>query len=65
MKEEIIHAQFGIYLINLIKKEYPEWFDQDFYDKIYRACIKAYNAEEKIIDWIFEDGEIDSISALS
>ena len=45
MKEEIIHAQFGIYLINLIKKEYPEWFDQDFYDKIYRACIKAYNAE--------------------
>jgi len=65
MKEEIIHAQFGIYLINLIKKEYPEWFDQDFYDKIYRACIKAYNAEEKIIDWIFEDGEIDSISVKS
>jgi len=65
MKEEIIHAQFGIYLINLIKKEYPEWFDQDFYDKIYRACIKAYNAEEKIIDWIFEDGDIDSISVKS
>lgn len=62
MKEEIIHAQLGMYLINLIKKEYPEWFDDEFYAKIYRACIKAYEAEKKIIDWIFESGDIDSIS---
>lgn len=61
MKEEIVHAQFGMYIINLIKKEYPEWFDQTFYDKIYRACAKAYEAEEKILNWIFEDGDIDSI----
>ena len=65
MKEEIIHAQFGMHTINLIKKEYPEWFDQDFYDKIYRACKKAFDAELKIIDWIFEKGEISSVSKAS
>jgi ribonucleoside-diphosphate reductase beta chain len=62
MKEEIIHAQLGMHVINLIKKEYPEWFDQDFYEKIYRACKKAFDAEVKIIDWIFEEGEIDTVS---
>lgn len=62
LKEELIHAQLGMHVINLIKKEYPEWFDQDFYDKINRACKKAFDAEVKIIDWIFEEGEIDSIS---
>lgn len=65
MKEEIIHAQLGIYLINLVKKEYPEWFDDEFYNKIYRAAKKAYEAESKIIDWIFEKGDIDRISVAS
>ena len=65
MKEEIIHAQLGMHVINLIKKEYPEWFDEDFYQKIYRACHKAFDAEVRIIDWIFENGEIDSISKAS
>lgn len=62
MKEEIIHANLGMYLINLVKKEYPEWFDEDFYSKIYRAAKKAYEAEVKILEWIFENGDIDSIS---
>ena len=65
MKEEIIHAQLGMYVINLIKKEYPEWFDVEFYEKIYRACKKAYDAEANILDWIFANGEIDSISLVS
>lgn len=63
MKEEIIHAQLGMYVINLIKKEYPEWFNEEFYEKINRACKKAYEAEIKIIDWIFENGEISSVSS--
>lgn len=62
MKEETVHAQFGVFLIDLIKKEYPEWFDEDFYTKIERACKKAFIAEVGIIEWIFENGEIPSIS---
>lgn len=62
MKEELIHAQLGIYIINLVKAQYPEWFDEDFYAKIYRAAKKAYEAEDKILLWIFEKGEIESVS---
>jgi ribonucleoside-diphosphate reductase beta chain len=61
-QEELIHAQFGVYLLKQIKKEFPKWFDEDFYKKIYRAAKKAYLAEEKILDWIFEEGELNFIS---
>lgn len=58
-KEEEIHGNFGSEIINIIKKENPEWFDEDFEHLIYSACKKAYNAEVKILDWIFEKGELD------
>ena len=58
-KEELVHALFGVYLINQIKKENPDWFNDDFYDKVVRACKKAYESECAIIDWIFEEGELD------
>lgn len=57
-KEEEIHGNFGAELINIIKKENPEWFDAEFEDLIYSACNKAYIAECKILDWIFEKGEL-------
>lgn len=57
-KEEVIHALLGVYIINEVKKEMPEWFDEEFYKKLRRACIKAYEAECGIIDWIFEKGEL-------
>lgn len=58
-KEEEIHGNFGSEIINIIKKENPEWFDEDFEHLIYSACKKAYNAEVKILEWIFEKGELD------
>jgi ribonucleoside-diphosphate reductase beta chain len=61
-QEEQIHAMFGIFIINEIRKEYPKWFNDDFYETIYAACHKAYKAECKIIDWIFEQGELEFIS---
>lgn len=62
MKEETLHALAGGYIINLIKKENPKWFNEDFFVNIEKACSKAYQAEEKIIDWIFEKGELDCLS---
>lgn len=61
-KEEQIHALLGVYLIKQIQKEYPEWFNEDFYAKLYRACDKAYEAETKIVDWIFESGDLPFLS---
>lgn len=57
-KEELIHALFGVEVIKYIQKEFPDWFNEEFYEKLYRACLKAYEAECKIIDWIFENGEL-------
>lgn len=57
-KEEVIHALLGVYIIRQIQNEFPDWFNNDFYSKLYRACRKAYEAEVGIIDWIFEAGEL-------
>jgi ribonucleoside-diphosphate reductase beta chain len=61
-KEEEIHGNFGSELINIIKEENPEWFDAEFENLIDSACKKAYEAEVKILDWIFEKGELSFLS---
>ena len=61
-KEEEIHGNFGAEIINIIKKENPEWFDKEFEELIYSACKKAYTAECGILDWIFEKGELKFLS---
>tara|TARA_B100001778_G_scaffold29864_1_gene21639 strand:- start:44 stop:505 length:462 start_codon:yes stop_codon:yes gene_type:complete len=58
-KEEQIHGDFGIDLIKIIKTENPEWFNEDYEIRIQEMCIKAYDAESGIIDWIYEEGELD------
>lgn len=58
-KEEQIHGLFGIELINLIKTEHPEWFDDNFKNKVTAACHQAYESEQKVLDWILEKGELD------
>ena len=61
-KEEDIHGNFGAEIIQIIQKEHPEWFDDELTDIIQSACKKAYQAECKILDWIFEEGELDFLS---
>ena len=61
-KEETIHALLGAWIINKVKKEQPEWFNEDFYQTIEKACKKAFNAELKIIEWIFQNWELDFLS---
>jgi ribonucleoside-diphosphate reductase beta chain len=61
-KEEEIHGNFGSELINIIKKENPDWFDEKFENLIDSACKKAYIAEIKILDWIFEKGELEFLT---
>lgn len=58
-KEEDIHGNFGVEIINIIKSENPEWFDVEFEELVYSACQKAYTAECGILDWIFEKGELE------
>ena len=61
-KEEEIHGNFGAEIINIVKQENPEWFDEEFEQLIMSACTKAYKAECEVLDWIFETGELSFLS---
>lgn len=61
-KEEQLHGQFGIELINVIKEENPQWFDAALHQEIYDLCKQAYESELEVLDWIFEDGELNFLS---
>ena len=58
-KEEQIHGDFGIDLIRILKTENPKWFDVGYEKRIQEMCKNAFEAESAIIDWIFEDGELE------
>ena len=58
-KEEQIHGDFGIDLIKIIKEENPDWFDDEHSMLVQDTCKEAYRSESKLIDWIFEQGELD------
>lgn len=58
-KEEQIHGLFGIDLINVIRNEHPEWFDDEMQTLVESACIEALRSEEIVIDWIYEAGDLD------
>lgn len=58
-KEEQIHGLFGIELINIIKDENPSWFDEVMEEEVYDACRHSYESEAKVIDWIYEKGDLD------
>lgn len=58
-KEEQIHGLFGIDIVNIIKNEHPEWFDEETYKLIIESSHEAMAAESKVLDWIFEEGELE------
>ena len=58
-KEEQIHGDFGIDLIKILQKENPDWFTPEYHEKIQNVCIEAFEAEKDVVDWIFENGELD------
>ena len=50
--EENIHALVGMTIINTIRDEYPELFDDELESKIAHEAEEAFKAESKIIDWM-------------
>jgi ribonucleoside-diphosphate reductase beta chain len=58
-KEEQIHGLFGVELVETIREENPELFDDAFEAEIQEATRDAFEAEMEVLDWIFERGELD------
>ena len=59
--DEQVHANAGIFLINKVKEEYPELLDQEVLGRIQEMVRESIAIEERIIDWIFEAGDLDII----
>lgn len=59
-KEEDIHSNFGFDVINIIKEENPEWFNDALIQRVKTMANKAFYAEKKVLDWIYADGDLDA-----
>jgi ribonucleoside-diphosphate reductase beta chain len=62
--EENIHAFVGAKIINTIREEYPDLFDDKFIEKILEEAREAYEAESKIIDWMVNGIKEEGLSAI-
>lgn len=62
-KEELLHAQVGVKLIQTIRKEYPELFDAELSAIIAHEAAEAYKAEARIVDWIIGEFKADGLDA--
>lgn len=60
--EEATHHDFGCALVNTIRSENPEWFDEELEERLYSLVLEAFDAEKDIVDWIFEEGELPYLS---
>ena len=61
-KEEEIHSKFGITLINKIREEMPEIFDDELLTRIIDESKEAVKAEEALIEWMLEGYENEFLS---
>lgn len=62
-REEDLHAKVGIKLINTIKQEHPELFDDELKDKILYESEQAIKYECEVIDWIVNGFEADGLNS--
>jgi len=61
--EENIHALAGIKIINTIREEHPELFDDGLEEKILEESQAAFKAESQIVDWMINGYNEKGISA--
>jgi len=60
--EENIHYTFGLDIINIIKNQNPNLWDNYVIELVEKNIKAAYKAELKLIDWFFEEGVPDHLS---
>lgn len=53
-KEEEVHKLFGVAIVNQIREEFPELFDEELNNRIQEEALVALEAETAIIEWILD-----------
>lgn len=59
--DEQVHANAGIYIVNIIRHEFPDFFDAETTQHIREVVLHSIEIERKILDWIFEAGPIETV----
>lgn len=59
--DEQVHANAGIYIVNKIREEHPDYFDAETINLIRESVKDSIGVESDILDWIFEKGELEII----
>jgi ribonucleoside-diphosphate reductase beta chain len=62
-REENLHAMIGIKIINTIREEYPELFDDELQEKITSEASEAIKYECQIIEWIVNGYDHDKLNS--
>lgn len=62
-REENLHAMIGMKIINVIRKEHPELFDEELREKIEHESKDAIKYECQIIEWIVNGYGHDSLNS--
>jgi ribonucleoside-diphosphate reductase beta chain len=63
-KDENVHASFGIWLIQKLIEEYGDQIDMErLKTEVVEIIQECYEAEAGIIDFIYENGELEDLSA--
>ena len=62
-REEDLHAKVGMKIVNVIRREYPEFFDEELENKIISEATEAIEHECKIIEWIVNGYENDNLNS--
>lgn len=60
--DEQIHANAGIYIVNQVRSEFPDLLDAQAIEELRSIVKESIQVESEILDWIFEDGEIEHVS---
>jgi len=60
--EENLHAMIGIKIIQTLREEYPELFDQEMEDRINQEIVEAIECEGRVIEWIMQGYEAPGLS---
>jgi ribonucleoside-diphosphate reductase beta chain len=62
-REENLHAMIGMKIINVIRKEHPELFDEELEEKIRHEAEQALKYEMQIIEWIVNGYNEDKLNS--
>lgn len=61
--EELLHGQAGSKIINTLREQYPELFDDELLQRVKEETEVTYTAECNLIDWMLDGYEAPGLNA--